>query len=199
MPEERVDDLDPLAMQHTKECLHMNFNLKDEAAIAQDELNSYLEAQVRAIAPRFKCLVPVNIKVERVGFTRNASRTPYIVYKVGDRRCCTFVKRLFFLELVQVLLKVKYSIEDRIRSITSSEYFGLSVETTEQPKYIPSSYINTFLERYNQVALEKTAPQQCGCNDLYDMCLHLIARTLHNGVKVKSFTRLMREEAHERK
>ncbi len=153
----------------------MHSNLKDETAIEQAELSSYLGAQVSATTPNLIVLVRANIKVERVGFTRNASNTPYLVYKVGDRRCCTFIKRRVFFDLVRVLLSFKYGIEDRIASITVSLDFGLSVVTTGQRQYIPSTYINKFLERYNQVALEKTTAQQCECNDLFDMCLHSIA------------------------
>lgn len=83
----------------------MNSNLPDETAIAkrsrlqriaQAELNRYLEAQANAIAPERNPLVPIKIKVERVGFTRNASKTPYAVYKVDGRRCCTFISAKVF-------------------------------------------------------------------------------------------------------
>ncbi len=110
----------------------MNSNLLDERAITQIELNRYLEAQAQAIAPEHNPLVPVKIKVVRVGFTRNASKTPYAVYKVGTRRCCTFIKRKFFMELIQILLKLKYGIEEKIRTITSSESFGLAITTATQ-------------------------------------------------------------------
>lgn len=156
----------------------MHSNLKDETVIAQAELSSYLEAQVSATTPNLLVLVPTKIKVERVGFTRNASNTPYLVYKVGDRRCCTFIKRRVFFDLVRVLLSFKYGIEDRIACIRLSLDFGLSVDTTGKSQYIASTYINKFLERYNQVALEKTKAQQCECNDLFDMCLHSIANHL---------------------
>ncbi len=156
----------------------MNSSFKNQQVIAPTELKKYLEAQASAIAPELIPLVRVNIKVERVGFTRNASNTPYIVYWVGDRRCCTFIKRRVFLELVQVLLQLKYGIEDLICSVYSSPYFGLHVSTPEQRQYIASSYVNKFFERYNQVALEKTAPQPCDCNDLYEMCLHSLAKFL---------------------
>ncbi len=173
----------------------MNYNIKDEkgisklrpSAIAQTELNRYLEAQVGeisklrllgSITPELIPLVSVNIEVERVGLTRNASNTPYLVYRVNGRRCSTFIKRRVFFDLLGIFLKLKYSIEDRIRSVTSSPYFGLYVATPEQHQYIPSSFVNKYFERYNQVALEKTAPQSCDCNDLYEMCLHSIAKLL---------------------
>ena len=145
-------------------------------AIAQAELNAYLEDLANSIAPEFTPLVRANIKVERLGFTRNASRTPYMVYKVGDRRCSTFIKRQVFFDLVRVLLKFKYSILDRIRSITMAFGHSLSVDTLSERKFIPRPYVNKFFERYNQVALERIVPQPCECNDLFDMCPHLIAR-----------------------
>jgi hypothetical protein len=120
-------------------------------------------------------LVRVNIKVERVGFTRNASRTPYIVYKVGNPRCSTFIKRQVFIELVQVLLKLRCGIWERVKSITSAYADSLSVDTTKGNKFIPRPYVNKFFERYNQVALERIVPQPCECNDLFDMCLHSIS------------------------
>ena len=73
--------------------------------LAQTELNSYLEAQANAIAPKITPLVRSSI-----GFTRNASSTPYMVYKIDGRRCCTFIKRRTFFDLVRVLLKLQYSI-----------------------------------------------------------------------------------------
>lgn len=51
----------------------MHSSLPDEVKIAQSELYQYLEQQVSAIAPELTPLVPVPIRVERVGFTRNAS------------------------------------------------------------------------------------------------------------------------------
>ena len=174
----------------------MNSNLLDETAIAecsrlqqiaQIELNHYLEAQAKANAQRSSQrlfalernpLVPIKIEVERVGFTRNAAKTPYAVYKVDGRRCCTFIKRKFFMELIQILLKLKHGIEEKIRTITSSAHFGLNVTTPKQEEYITSSYLNKFFERYNHVALELTEPQRCDCNDLFDMCIHSIAAVL---------------------
>lgn len=153
----------------------MNFNSIDETAIAQAGLNHYVQ-QASLIAPEIRPLVPAQIKVERIGFTRNASNTPYLVYTVDGRRCCSFIKRSRFLELVQMLLKLKYSIEDRIQSMVSSPEFGISVKLGEYVKYIPRVFLNKFFERYNQIGLEKTEPcEQCSCNDLYDMCLHAIA------------------------
>ncbi len=163
----------------------MHFNLLDETAytrsglspdIAQAGLNQYLAQQAPSIALELpQPLVPVNIKVDRVGFTRNASNTPYIVYWVGDRRCCTFVKRSRFLGLVQALLKLKCGIEDKIRGVASSVDFGLSLKVGDSQHYIPSAYVRKFFERFNKLALERTVPVLCDCNDLFNMCLHQIA------------------------
>ncbi len=154
----------------------MHFNQLDEAAIATRELYSHLKQQVSVIAAGVQPLVSANITVERVGFTRNASNTPYMVYWVNDRRCCTFIKRSRFLELVQMLLKLKYNIEDRIKGVASSVDFGLWVKAGDCQQYIPSSYVKKFFERFNKLAVERTAPVSCDCNDLYDMCLHQIAK-----------------------
>lgn len=154
----------------------MYFSPLDETAIAQFELNQYLESQVAAVAPKLKPLVPAKIRVERVGFTRNASNTPYIVYWVSDRRCCTFVKRKVFLELVQVLLKLTKGVEDKIRSITSSPDFGLSVKTSDRLEYIPRAYVRKFFELYNQTAVERIPSQsECDCDKLFGFCPHAIA------------------------
>jgi hypothetical protein len=148
-------------------------------AIAQAELNAYLEDLANSIAPEFTPLVRANIKVERLGFTRNASRTPYMVYKVGDRRCSTFIKRQVFLELVQVLLKLRCGTWERVKAVSVAHtglYAGsLSVDTTEGNKFIARPYVNAFFERYNQVALERIVPSLCECNDLFDMCLHSVS------------------------
>ena len=160
----------------------MNFSRSDEQAIATKELYYHLEAQVSPITPEIPALVPAPIKVERVGFTRNASNTPYIVYVVNQRRCCTFVKRRFFVNLVQALMKLKYSIQDCIKSMVISPNFGLFVKVGEGQKYIPSTYLNKFFERHNTVALERTPTEQCDCNDLFDMCLHSIAKLLQPSV-----------------
>lgn len=149
-------------------------NLKE---IAQtDPLYSYLTKQKLAIAPQLKPIVAKSIKVERVGFTRNASNTPYIVYWVNDRRCCTFVKRRWFYDCVQLLLKLKDGIEAKIRNITLSPMFGLSLQTTQARQYLPSIYVNKFFTALNQAALERIAPQlDCNCNALFDLCPHQIA------------------------
>lgn len=124
-----------------------------EQAIATGELYSHLEQQVNAVAPEIPALVPVPIKMERVGFTRNASCTPYIVYWVGSSRCCTFVKRKVFFELGQALLKLVRGIEGKVHSVISSAERGLWVSTGEQREYIASPYVDKIFERYNQIAL----------------------------------------------
>jgi hypothetical protein len=160
----------------------MNFT-RDELASATAEFYCYLEQQINAIAPEIPALVPAPIKIERVGFTRNASNTPYIVYRIAGRRCSTFIARRCFLELAQKLLKIRHSVDGRIAGVVSSPDFGLTVKFKVngllQDKYIPRAYVNKFFERYNTIALEHTQPQNdCACNDLFDMCLHQIAELL---------------------
>lgn len=160
----------------------MNFT-RDELAIATAELYCQLEQQANAISLEIPALVQTKIRVERLGFTRNASNTPYMVYRVGERRCCTFIARRTFLDLVQKLLKLRCSIDAKITAAIVSLDFGLSLKFNlgDKPgeKYIPRAYVNKFFERYNTVALEHTQPQNdCACNDLFDMCLHQIAQVL---------------------
>lgn len=126
----------------------MYFNQSQPVAIAS-LLSSYLKFPVNAIVPQLKPKLPTFIEVERVGFTKNASNTPYLVYRVGDRRCCTFVKRRWFLECVQLLLKIKDGITDRIRTVSSSSDFGLFALTTQARQYIPSTYVNKFFTLLN--------------------------------------------------
>lgn len=153
----------------------MYFNQSSSKAIAQTDLNSYLAQQNNAIAPLLKPIVPKSITVERVGFTRNASNTPYIVYRVNDRRCCTFVKRRWFFQCVQLLLKLKDGIEARIRTISSSPDLGLSLKTTEERQYIPSSYVNKFFTALNSAVIGQTVSQfECCCGNLFDVCPHRI-------------------------
>lgn len=166
----------------------MNFTKSGETALVQSELTAHLNTQFKAFAAEIAPLVQASIKVERIGFTRNASNTPYIVYQVSHiskdnlavrlRRCCTFIKRRRFLELVAALLKLKYSIAERLKSIVSSPDFGLWIKAGDARQYIASPYLNKFFERYNQMALEWVAPQDncgCGSTDLSDMCIHQIS------------------------
>lgn len=166
----------------------MNFIKSGETALVQSELTADINNSFKAFASEISPLIQTSIQVERIGFTRNASNTPYIVYQVSHtskdhltvclRRCCTFIKRRRFLELVTALLKLKYSIAERIKSIVSSPDFGLWIKVGDTSQYIASPYLNKFFERYNQVALEGVAPQdncRCSPTDLSDMCIHQIS------------------------
>ena len=68
------------------------YGILEPPTIATSELHSHLEQQAQSVAPQIE-LVAATISVERLGLTRNASSTPYIVYRVKERRCCTFFKR----------------------------------------------------------------------------------------------------------
>lgn len=176
----------------------------DVQAIATQELHSHLEvecfgreaslpktlAQLQVIAPELPALVNAIItSVIRIGFTRNAAATPYIVYKVGVRKCCTFVKKRLFLDIVVTMMSKYYKNPERLKSATLQDFpKGLVVHTSayelgHEPdgyeptrKYIPDGYVNKFLKQYNNVAVERIQPQEkCDCNDIYSMCLHQIA------------------------
>lgn len=160
------------------------YSTHDTQAIANKEFRNYL-ARTSTIAPHIRAIVPAAIQVERVGFTRNAANTPYLVYKVGERRCCTFVKRRWFFELVSLLLKLVTGIEGKIRSISSGEAFGLSILIGDTREYIASSYVNQFFELFNSVAIERIKPQtQCNCERLLGFCSHAIATQLFNKLLV---------------
>lgn len=153
----------------------MYFNQSNSKAIGSN-LVSHLKFQSKAILPLLKPIARVSIVVEKIGFTRNASNTPYIVYRVNDRRCCTFVKRRWFFECVQLLLLIKDGIEPKIRSIRSTSDFGISILTTESRRYITRSYLNKFFTSLNSVAVNHTVPDsECGCDDLFNLCPHRIA------------------------
>lgn len=153
---------------------NMNFN-HNLSAMATTQY-SQLKSQVAALVFELKPLVAKTIELVRVGFTRNASNTPYIVYKVNNKRCCTFIKRKFFTDLVAKLLKLKYGVQEPLRSIRANDFGGLNVKTTLSEIYIPRIYINKFLERYNQIALLNITPvAACSCRDIYGMCMHAIA------------------------
>lgn len=110
-----------------------------------------------------------------------------MVYKIGDRRCCTFIKKRIFYQLVQALLKLRCGIEDRLRSVISSVDFGLSVKVGDRREYIPSVYIRKFFERYNTVALERIPPnQECDKSDMYGMCLNAIASIINWQVTIRN-------------
>ncbi len=141
----------------------MYFNQSDSKAIASSLLSS-LKFQSKVIVPLLAPLVPTLIEVERVGFTKNASNTPYVVYRINNRRCCTFVKRRWFFACVQLLLKLKDGIEAKIRNIRSSSDFGLIVLTLETRQYIPGSYVKKFFTWLNCVLVERIVEQPLGRN-----------------------------------
>lgn len=148
-------------------------------AIAFNDVIAQFQAQRRdrRIVLELKPLVPVSIRVERIGFTRNASNTPYIVYRntSNGKRCCTFIKRRVLVELMQKLLKLKCSVVEKIRSLTSDAMYGLKIKTATGVEYLPSVYVHRFLAHYNDLALSGVTPQICSCNDLDDVCLHQVA------------------------
>ena len=131
----------------------MYFNQSDSFAIAQGKLYSQLTQKNNSFTVLLKPIVPVSIEVERVSFTKNASNMPYIVYRVNNRRCCTFVKRCWFFHWVQLLLKLKYGIGIRIRSISAGSDFGLWLKIIEDRQHIPSSFVNKFFTALNSTLL----------------------------------------------
>lgn len=60
----------------------MNFTKSGETALVQSQLTTDINTSFRAFAAEISPLVQAAIKVERIGFTRNASNTPYI-YQVS--------------------------------------------------------------------------------------------------------------------
>ena len=103
------------------------YSTTDIQAIATTELYSHLEQQAQSVAPEIPSIVKARIQIERVGLTRNASSTPYIIYTIGDRRCSTFFKRKLLWQLMQALLKSEYEIEDKICGIIAKDRSGLSL------------------------------------------------------------------------
>lgn len=136
-----------------------------------------LEQRSNTFLPYLKPLVSKTIKVERVGFTRNASHTPYLVYRVNNRRCCTFIKRRWLFELVQTLLTLVKGIEVKITKCTSSESGGLIVKTDMGTELIASSYINKFCEDYNKAAFACVEPER-RCDLLFGFCRHTIIEAI---------------------
>ncbi|MUL35933.1 hypothetical protein [Gloeocapsopsis dulcis] len=155
----------------------MHFTQSSRFAITSTEINRYFSAQTQQIPVELKPLIAKKIKVERVGFTRNASNTPYIVYRVGERRCCTFIKRKVFTSLIQKLLKFTHGITESIRSLSVNSTGGVQIKTMSDAVCIECRYVVKFLENYNTVALNSTVPTaNCDCNDKDGMCVHAIAR-----------------------
>lgn len=141
------------------------------STIATSELYSHLEQQAQSVATADKAvnaihrnslpqieLVAATIYVERIGLTRNASSTPYIVYRVRDRRCCTFFKRKLLWQLMQAMLRAQYGIEDKIRSTISTPDFSLSFFIGSSWRHVLNHQICRFVERANnnQVAIRKS-------------------------------------------
>ncbi len=75
----------------------MNFTKSGETALVESQLTAYLNTQFKAFTAEISPLVQASIKVERIGFTRNASNTPYIVYQVShtSKDNCTVRLRRF--------------------------------------------------------------------------------------------------------
>ena len=144
------------------------YSTYDIGAIATSELYCIIESHLKPPAPQIKPIVPTEIIVERIGFTQNASKTPYIVYRVNDRRCCTFVKRRWFYLCMRLLLKIKNGVEATICSVSTAKDLGLFVLTQDNRPYISSSYINKFFTILNSVAVKRLAQQpECGIRDIY--------------------------------
>lgn len=140
-------------------------------------------------------------KVERVGMTRNASCTPYVVYWVG-RRCCTFFKRRLFFELLKTLVAIAHHTISTIKSVAMTEWSGLKVKTATAEWIVARAQVNKFFQSYHQAAFGQVTlsfqPEYvmtsdrngrsytitsnndrdtCSCPDLYDSCSHRIVAT----------------------
>lgn len=171
----------------------------DQVAIAARELEQYLEKQAEAIAPEIFTLVPCDIRVERVGFTKRGN-TPYLIYKTKHGRCCTFVSKAKFFKVLRTLLGCKGYSKLDILGADISEWGGINLHTDDGKLYFASTEVVAFLSRYNRAAVEgltvdltdsgatvynpskKTtaAITKCGCNCedvLYheSICKHQIA------------------------
>jgi len=165
-------------MHHT--FMHIMYLTSDTQAIATNELYCHLESQVNAIAPDHQPIIPADIQVVKVGTTRNASCTPYVVYKVNGRRCCTFIKRKLFHKLVKLLVKVHLDIIRPLRSITTNEWGGITVKIDLKTETIPSAHVNKFFTLYNQSAITtyELRITNCDCDRLFGFCQHDIATAL---------------------
>ncbi|MDZ4871006.1 MAG: hypothetical protein CLLPBCKN_000394 [Chroococcidiopsis cubana SAG 39.79] len=126
------------------------YGILEPPTIATSELHSHLEQQAQSVAPQIE-LVAATISVERLGLTRNASSTPYIVYRVKERRCCTFFKRKLLWQLMQAMLRAEYRIEDKIRSIISTPDFSLSFFIGSSWRHVLNHQICRFVERANNL------------------------------------------------
>jgi hypothetical protein len=142
-------------------------------------------------------------KVERVGITRNASRTPYVVYWVGERRCCTFFKRRLFFKLLKVLVAIAHNTIGTVKRAETTEWGGLKIKSATESWILARAQVNKFFYSYHQAVFEQVTlsfqPEHamtsdrrgsddiitshnncdtCSCPDLYNSCSHRIAATL---------------------
>ncbi|MUL39196.1 hypothetical protein [Gloeocapsopsis dulcis] len=170
-------------------------SIEDTSAIATTALHCDSEL------PTF---LPQGItKVERVGMTRNASRTPYVVYWVGERRCCTFFKRRLFFKLLKVLVAIAHSTISAVKNVETTEWGGLKIKSTTEAWILARAQVNKFFYNYHQAVFEQVTlsfqPEHaitsdrsgrdytitshnnrdtCLCQNLYDSCPHRIIATL---------------------
>lgn len=121
----------------------------DTQVIANRELNEYLESQADEIAPEILPIVPKIIQVEKIGITRNSSSTPYLVYRIEDRRHCIFFKRKLLWHLLQAFLKAQHKIEDKIRAVISTACFDLKVMLGETWQTLFKPHVTKFVQRWN--------------------------------------------------
>lgn len=126
-----------------------SYRVLDTGAIANQELNKYLESQVHEIAPEIQALVPKAIQVEKVGITRNSGSTPYLVYVIDKRRHCTFFKRKLLWHLLQAFLKAQHKIEDKIRAVISTDCFDLKVMLGQTWQTLFKQHVTKFIEHWN--------------------------------------------------
>lgn len=117
----------------------------DTQEIADRELGQYLEKQVNAIAPQSPSLVPRRIQVERIGLTKNASSTPYLIYWIEQHRFSLFFKRKLLWQMLQEFLNTT----EKIRSVVVTEHFDLNVLIGEKWKLVFKPHFTKFVERWN--------------------------------------------------
>ncbi len=117
----------------------------DNQAIANRELIEYLDRQSNTVAPEIPSLVPRRIQVEKIGLTKNAANTPYMVYWVGQQRCSLFFRRKLLWQLLQEFL----NITSKIRSVVVTEHFDLNVLIGDKWRLIFKPHFIKFVERWN--------------------------------------------------
>ncbi|MBW4493764.1 MAG: hypothetical protein KME26_11895 [Oscillatoria princeps RMCB-10] len=104
------------------------------------------------IVPLAHPLVPCDIRIERVGLTKRGN-TPYIVYVTAKGRCCTFVSRSKFHEVMLALFGIQKRPSGKILGF-EIERFGINFNTEAGKHFVAESETRMFLERYNRVGLE---------------------------------------------